>query len=220
MIYRTPWAAVSLLMLLVLTGCQSAYYDTLEQVGVHKRDIMTDRVERARDSQQAADEQFASALERYRSVVNVPESELSRTYDQLNDDYEDSQQAADLVSQRIDAIESVADALFDEWEDELDEYQNASYRRQSAEELRVTRQRYSDMLKAMRAAEDSMAPVLTAMHDNVLFLKHNLNARAIGALKGEVSTLESDVAQLRQRMQTAIERSNAFIQAMPASADS
>ncbi|GHC14525.1 DUF2959 domain-containing protein [Kushneria pakistanensis] len=199
---------------LMLSGCQSAYYDVMEQAGVHKRDILSDRVIAARDAQQDADEQFSSALERYQSVVTVPESELSRAHAALESDYARSQAAADRVSQRIDAIESVAQALFKEWEGELDQYQNETYRRQSERELEQTRQRYGEMLDAMHRAEDTMPPVLTAMHDNVLFLKHNLNARAIGALKGEVSQLETQVAALRREMQASIERSNRFIDGM------
>lgn len=211
----TTWAPAGVLLAsLLLSGCQSAYYDVMEQAGVHKRDILSDRVVAARDAQQDADEQFSSALERYQSVVTVPESKLSRTYGELESDYERSQAAAERVSQRIDAIESVAQALFSEWEGELDQYQNQTYRRQSERELEQTRQRYSEMLDAMHRAEDTMPPVLTAMHDNVLFLKHNLNARAIGALKGEVSQLETQIATLRHEMQASIERSNRFIDGM------
>lgn len=209
------WAPVAVLLAtLTLSGCQSAYYDVMEQAGVHKRDILSDRVIAARDAQQDADEQFSSALERYQSVIKVPESKLSRTYGELESDYERSQAAAERVSQRIDAIESVAQALFKEWEGELDQYQNQAYRRQSERELEQTRQRYGEMLDAMHRAEDTMPPVLTAMHDNVLFLKHNLNARAIGALKGEVNQLETQIATLRREMQASIERSNRFIDGM------
>ena len=35
-----------------LTGCQSAYYAAWEKVGVEKRDILVDRVENAKDSQE------------------------------------------------------------------------------------------------------------------------------------------------------------------------
>ncbi|MFC0338341.1 Protein of unknown function [Kushneria avicenniae] len=215
---HTRWKAGApvavLLAALTLSGRQSAYYDVMEQAGVHKRDILSDRVIAARDAQQKADEQFSSALERYQSVVTVPESRLLHAYSDLESDYERSQAAAERVSQRIDAIESVAQALFNEWEGELDQYQNQAYRRQSERELEQTRQRYGEMLDAMHRAEDTMPPVLTAMHDNVLFLKHNLNARAIGALKGEVSQLETQIATLRREMQASIERSNRFIDGM------
>ncbi|SHE39737.1 Protein of unknown function [Modicisalibacter ilicicola DSM 19980] len=209
---RLRWGAwVVLSALLGIAGCQSAYYGALEQVGIHKREVLVDRVEEGRDAQQAAEEQFSSALEQFRAVVRVPESELSRTYDRLNDEYEESEEAARRVEGRIEAIEHVAEALFDEWEEELALYQSAEYRRLSERQLRETRARYGEMLAAMQDAADSMQPVLLSLRDNVLFLKHNLNARAIGALRGEVDGLERDVAALRERMQAAIARSDAFI---------
>lgn len=200
-----------LVVLIGMAGCQSAYFSALEKVGIHKRDVLVDRVEEGRDAQQTAQEQFSSALEQFRAVVQVPESELSQTYDRLNAEYEDSEAAAKRVEARIESIEDVAEALFDEWEDELSLYQSADYRRLSERQLRDTRVRYAEMIEAMHDAADSMQPVLLAMRDNMLFLKHNLNARAIGALRGEVEGLERDVAALRQRMQAAIARSDAFI---------
>lgn len=200
-----------LLLLILLAGCQTAYYNALEKVGIPKRQVLVDRVEAGRDAQRNAEEQFTSALEQFRAVIDVPESELSRAYDRLNAEYEDSEAAAARVESRIAAIEDVAEALFDEWEEELSLYQSAEYRRLSEQQLRDTRVRYSAMLQAMRDAADSMQPILLVLRDNVLFLKHNLNARAIGALQSEVDGLERDVAALRQRMQAAIARSDAFI---------
>ncbi|GAB2792220.1 DUF2959 domain-containing protein [Halomonas shantousis] len=204
---------ILLMMLLsgLLLGCQSTYYNALEQLGIPKRELLTSRVEAGRDAQQEAQEQFSSALEQFRAVVNVPESELSRTYAALEAEYEESEDAAGRVHQRIDAIESVAEALFDEWEDELDLYQSERYRRLSAQQLRDTRARYETMMTAMHEAADSMSPILLSMRDNVLFLKHNLNARAIGALQGEVAQMEDDVARMQARMRDAIARSDAFI---------
>jgi hypothetical protein len=63
----------------------------------------------------------------------------------------------------------------------------------------------------MRKAESSIDPVLTTLKDNVLYLKHNLNARAIASLKGELGTVNQDVAALVATMQSAIDESNAFI---------
>lgn len=45
-----------------LSGCQSAYYGAWEKLGVEKRDILVDRVENAKESQEEAQEQFADAL--------------------------------------------------------------------------------------------------------------------------------------------------------------
>lgn len=197
-----------------LTGCASAYYGTMEKVGVHKRDILVDRVESARDAQTEAQEQFQSALDQFASVIQLEDSDLKRAYEALNDEYEDSEAAAGAVSDRIDKVESVADALFEEWEEELALYENQSLKASSARQLSQTRQRYTDMLRSMRQAEQTMQPVLNGFRDNVLFLKHNLNAQAIGSLRGEFTTLKSDISRLIARMNQSIDQSNEFIRAL------
>lgn len=37
---------------LLLSACESAYYDALEKVGVHKREILIDRIEAAQEAQE------------------------------------------------------------------------------------------------------------------------------------------------------------------------
>jgi hypothetical protein len=138
---------------LVLTwGCSSTYYGAMEKVGVHKRDIMVDRVEKARDSQEEAQEQFKSALEQFDSVVKLKETDLKKAYDKLNTEYDNSQEAAEEVSDRIDKVESVAGALFDEWQEELDLYQNKELRNSSKEQLRKTKSRYREMLASVMSS--------------------------------------------------------------------
>ncbi|WP_176582468.1 DUF2959 domain-containing protein [Salinimonas sediminis] len=199
---------------LMLSGCQSAYYSAWEKLGVEKRDIMVDRVENAKESQEEAQEQFSSALEEFSALMNFDGGELEDVYNDLNDEYQASKSAAEKVSSRINNVESVADALFDEWEDELESYQSASLRRESEAKLRETRTRYDSMLTAMRRAEDKMEPVLQALEDNVLYLKHNLNASAIGALQGELSQMQGDISSLIEDMNSAISESDAFIKSM------
>lgn len=198
-------------VLLFISGCSSTYYSAMEKVGIHKRDIMVDRVEDARDSQAEAQEQFKSALEQFDSVVKLQETDLKKAYDKLNNEYEKSAKAAEEVSSRIDGVESVAGDLFDEWEQELKEYQNKDLRRSSAEKLKVTQKRYKEMLASMHRAEATMAPVLKIFRDNVLFLKHNLNAQAIGSLQSEFTNLKGEIDTLIREMNAAIQSSNAFI---------
>ena len=71
-------------ILTLLGACSSAYYKTMEGLGIEKRDILVDRVEEARDAQGDASEQFASALEQFRSTVNFDGGDLEETYDRLN----------------------------------------------------------------------------------------------------------------------------------------
>lgn len=198
-------------VLLFCWGCSSTYYGAMEKVGVHKRDIMVSRVEKARDSQEEAQEQFKSALEQFDSVVKLEETDLKKAYDKLNAEYEDSVAAADEVSTRIDKVESVAEALFEEWEEELELYQNRELQRNSRAQLRKTKRRYKSMLRSMHKAEKTMEPVLKIFRDNVLYLKHNLNAQAIGSLQGEFKNLKGEIDTLVESMNTAIESSNEFI---------
>lgn len=69
-------------------------------------------------------------------------------------------------------------------------------------------------MSAMRRAEQTIDPVLASLKDNTLYLKHNLNARAIASLKGELSTVNRDVENLISAMQSAINESNAFLEDM------
>jgi DNA repair exonuclease SbcCD ATPase subunit len=192
-------------------GCSKAYYGAMEKVGIHKRDILVDRVESARDAQSEAQEQFKSALEQFGAVIHIKNSNLKKAYEKLNAEYEDSENAAKKVSDRINAVESVAGALFDEWEDELKLYKSADMRESSKRKLQDTKSRYREMLASMHRAEKSMEPVLRSFRDNVLFLKHNLNAQAIGSLREEFSTLKGEIDGLIQNMNDSIKTSNKFI---------
>jgi len=200
------WVAI-----LFSTGCSSTYYGAMEKVGIHKRDIMVDRVADARDSQAEAQEQFQSALDQFNSVVTLKETDLKKAYDRLNKEYEACSDAAGDVSSRIEKVESVSEDLFKEWQSELDLYENRELARASKKQLNATRVRYDEMINHMYRAEKSMDPVLKIFRDNVLFLKHNLNAQAIGSLQDEFSNLEMEIDTLIARMSTAIESSNAFI---------
>ena len=197
-----------------LAACTAAYYRALETVGIEKRDILADRVETARDSQEAAKEQFVSALDRYREIVAIDGGELEDIYDRLNAEYERSVDRAATVRDRIDAVETVAEDLFEEWEDEIGAYSDPSLRRQSEGLLAETRSDYVGVLRAMRRAEAAMAPVLTLFNDQVLFLRHNLNARAIGTLESELDSIEQATATLIDEMETAIAEASNFIARM------
>ncbi len=199
---------------LMLTSCGKAYYGTWEALGVHKRDIMVDRVENARDDQEEAKEQFASALEQFSALFEFDGGELEAKYKALKSELDESEKRAAAVTSRISSVESVSAALFGEWETELEQYTNASLRSASEKQLKETRKKYDQMIAAMHRAEGKMQPVLSAFRDQVLFLKHNLNARAIASIEGTAGELETDVAQLIAEMQTSIDEADAFIEQM------
>lgn len=211
MIQKVLFLPAVLFLLSALGGCSSTYYGTMEKFGVYKRDIMVDRVSEARDAQEEAKEQFQSALEQFTSVVELEDSALEKQYKVLNKEYELSRDRAEAVRERIESVESVSEALFAEWEDELDHYSSKALRRDSENKLRQTRKQYEQLIDAMWKAEGKIQPVLAVFHDQVLYLKHNLNAQAIAALQGELLTLEKDVAGLIAEMEKAIREADSFI---------
>jgi hypothetical protein len=214
----TLWSAAPLVAGLLMAGCSSVYYGGMEKLGIHKRDILVDRVDDARKSQEAAKEQFASALERFLAVTQADTGDLQSRYDALQRELNRSETRAKAVSDRIAAIEDVAGALFREWRAELGEYTDANLRRASERQLAETRRRYDGLITSMRQAERRMEPVLGAFRDQTLFLKHNLNARAIAALGTVSADLERDIRTLIAEMERSIAEAASFIEAMRAEA--
>lgn len=198
-------------LILVLVGCETAYYNAWEKVGIHKRDLLVDRIEDTQDAQEETQEQFKDALEQYRAVVNFDGGDLEKLYNKLNAEYEDSNVAALAIADNINRVEDVAADLFEEWENELAQIKNSNLRKDSASKLHDTRFKYQQMVNSMRKAEKTVHPVLSTLKDQVLYLKHNLNARAISALKGELNTMNSDVNKLIVNMQKSIDEANLFI---------
>lgn len=207
----TSWL-MALMAAALMSGCSTVYYNAMEKLGFEKRDILVDRVGEARDAQSDAQETFRSSLARFQSVVDTPDTELKTKYEEVRDAYKDSEDAAEEVRDRIDAVEDVSQALFAEWEAELDRYESASLRRSSEQQLRETRSQYDQLIRRMHQAEARMEPVLQAFEDQMLYLKHNLNAQAIGALENELGRIRSDVDTLIRNMEASIAESEAFIQ--------
>ncbi len=200
--------------LLFLGSCSRVYYDAMEHIGIHKRDILVDRIEEAKNTQKEAKEEFVSALERFSSLTGFHGGDLEKKYEELKDQLDRMEEKADEVHERIDAVDDVAQALFREWEDELHLYNSQQLRRASERKLSETKKRYSRLIKAMRTAEAKMEPVLIPLRDQVLFLKHNLNARAIASLRTELDRIETDISDLIKEMEISIREADIFIKSL------
>jgi mevalonate kinase len=197
-----------------LGGCASQRIALAEQFGYAKRSQLVDGVEKARDAQENAKQQFASALDEFMSVTGTTGGNLETKYRTLEKSLKRSEDRAAAVRSRIEHVDRVAAALFKEWEQELDQYASQALRDSSAAQLAQTRAQYDQLLRAMNAAASRMDPVLAAFRDQVLFLKHNLNAQAIASLRTTSAALESDIAALIREMEASIAEANAFITQM------
>lgn len=211
--------AIILLIPFGLSGCDRAYLATMEKMGYAKRDILSSRVKSARDAQEDAKKEIQTTLEQFGKVVSYEGGDLEATYKKLSGELEASEDIAKLVRKKIADVESVAGALFSEWDQELSQYSSADLRRKSQAKLTQTKSRYKDMLAAMKRAEQRIDPVLRPLRDQVLYLKHNLNARALAAIKGELVKVDAQVDQLVREMNRSIAEADKFIQSMEKESD-
>ncbi len=192
MTHHRPFTYLLIAVAIIALGsCSTAYYSAWEMLGQEKRDLLRSNVESVKQEQQAAADDFEDALERLRSLYDIDGGKLEKTYDKLKDDAGDAENRARDIRDRIDKIQSIADDLFKEWDHEIGEISNANYRTKSRAKLNETRAKYDKLAAALEKSEASMEPVLTHLNDSVLFLKHNLNAAAIGGLAADMEGIES-----------------------------
>ena len=196
-------------------GCQSVYYATMEQFGVEKRDLLKKAVISARDSQEESAAQFKDALTRLREMYAVDGGDLEKTYDRLKGEYDDAESGAVAVRKRIKDMDQVANDLFGEWEKEISEFTNPTYASNSRRQLNETRTKYQQLAASVKSAESSMEPVLKQLKEQVLYLKHNLNAAAIGSLRGEATNIQAEITRLLDQMNGSIRQADEFIKTLP-----
>jgi hypothetical protein len=202
-------------------GCASTSIAVREKVlGQAKRDQLVNRVQDARDSQDAAKQQFQSALDEFIAVTgagaDAKVADLEARDKRLKSEFDRSESRAAAVRDRITSVERVADALFKEWKAEIGQHRSPLLKASSEQQLADTQNRYNQLLAVMKQAAAKMDPVLVAFKDQVLFLKHNLNARAIASLQGTATQIQTDVSALIRDMEASINEANRFISQMQA----
>lgn len=190
----------------------NVYYQSRESLlGHHKRDIVVIQVDQACNSLKGTRDQFEDALQQFKNIVNIEPSTLERHYNLLQRQYDFCKNKSEDVSHRITSIEEVSNSLFKEWEDELEQYSNRAMRTRSRQQLKASRKQYNRLIKTLRKAENRIHPVLSAFKDQVLFLKHNLNAKAIAALQHDFMEIGIDISQLIEVMEITINEASQFV---------
>lgn len=186
-------------------------YSTLEAFGYEKRDILVGRIRNAQEDQASAQEQFQTTLAALKELTGTDGGDLEKAYDRLKSEYNRSEARANAVRARIRTVEDVAGDMFAEWGQEIGEITDANLRAKSESRLRETEARYQGMADRMNEAASRMDPLLETFNNQVLYLKHELNAQMIGDLEGVVVDLENEVDVLVADLQRAIDEADEFI---------
>jgi hypothetical protein len=189
----------------------------MQTLGKEKRDILIGRVKDAKKDQQQTKEQIKTTMQSFEELTGFQGGSLEKNYKRLNSDYESADAQARKLHEKVDSIDQVSKDLFKEWQTEINEMGNAKLKTQSAVMLRNAKTRQAEYMRSMHRTEDQITPVLAAFHDQVLYLKHNLNARAIGSLKGTSASINTDVADLMQSIDGSMQEADRLISSLSAS---
>ncbi len=206
--------AFLLVPLLALTACNSIYYAAWEKLGWEKRDLLVSAVKKARGEQKDAGEEFQDAMTQLKKLSGFHGGNLESAYTKFKAEYEDCEAQANKVRSQVREVDTVARDLFREWERETRQYENASLAADSRRRLEETRSRFEQLSSSLHSAESTMDPVLRQFRDQVLYLKHNLNAAAIGSLRGTADNIQADIQRLLEQMNRSIAEADRFISAM------
>lgn len=186
-------------------------YSAYEMVGVEKRDLLKKYVKNTKESQEETKDAFVNALDQLKKTYAFDGGKLERKYDALNASYESANKRASEVHADIVKVENVANDLFKEWQKEIDEIQTQSLKSKSRQQLTATQNKFGELRRSLQKSETKIQPALLKLKDQVLFLKHNLNAKAIASLKGESMRIETEIGSLVEAMKVSISESEQFI---------
>jgi len=201
-------------LVFTLAACNTVYYAAWEKLGYEKRDLLKSAVKAARGEQKEAGEEFQDALTQLQKLTGYSGGNLESAYNRFKGEYEDCEAQATAVREEIREVDTVARDLFREWEREIRQYESASLAADSRRKLADTRSRFEQLSSSLHAAEATMEPVLRQFRDQVLYLKHNLNAAAVGSLRGKADNIQSDIQRLLAQMNRSIAEADRFIQTL------
>lgn len=211
--------AISICTAAALMGCMSkikevareAKYSAFEAVGYEKRDIFKRQVATVKEEQQVSQEEFSDALTQLKNVYKVDGGKLEGAYSKLKDSYDSAEKSSKEVTESIVKLNTIAGDLFKEWEKEISEMSTADLKQKSRNQLQLTQKKFNDYSSHLARSEQKMHPVLRKFKDQVVYLKHNLNASALTGLKAEANRIEGDITKLLSEMSSSMKQADELI---------
>lgn len=208
-----------LFVFILSTACQNPVkkmanevrYSAYEFIGIEKRDLFKKDVQRVKGDQEKTGESYKDALEKLKDIYGLDGGNLEKQYRSLNSSYESAQKRSADVTTSIARLNTTANDLFAEWKNEIGQIGDAEMKKKSLAAREETLKKYQEFYAALKKSEKKMAPVLSRLKDQVLFLKHNLNAKAIAGLKTEAGKIQGDIELLLKDMNSSISQADEFM---------
>lgn len=210
------------LVFLAQAGCASRVekavrdvkYSAYEAIGMEKRDLFKSKLSEVKQNQDESKGDITDALTQLKKVYGFDGGNLEREYNRLKSANDSAKKSAGEVTESIRKLETVAGDLFVEWSKEITEITSPDLRTKSQGKLQATQKKYNAYIAQLKKSEAKIPPVLTKFNDQVLFLKHNLNAAAITGLKAEGTRIESDINKVIEEMNQSISQADELIKTL------
>jgi len=193
-----------------LEKVKSVKNNALVQVGAKsKHDLLFEQIEESIALQQETKQYIEQA---YDVLANVSDDvgDVEGQTKEINQAYQQSESLAQKLKAKITKVDRTAKTLFIEWRRELRQYNNKNLREKSAQNLDNTKQQYATVRESMQKSYQSIEPLLSLLHDNELYIKHNRSVAAMQGFQSEVKAAGSNIDGILADIETAITDSEAF----------
>ncbi|MEM1107245.1 MAG: DUF2959 family protein [Planctomycetota bacterium] len=200
----------------MLAGCTTTYVAAWKKLGWESRDLLVDQVQDTRSRQEAAKEQFTSALDQFKATYSFDGGDLEEAYNKLQKNYDRCVAQADDFRDEIGGVKRLGKAFFNEWEGDIEDQPDAAAKRIMVQQRDQTQEMFDTMVGKMDEAADRMDPVLEAFRGRVLLLKSSLNAQALASIQSNADELVDGIESLIEEMNASIAEADEFIAAMSA----
>lgn len=184
--------------------------DALVKVGAKtKHDLLIERLEETVVIQEETKQYVQLAYDEL-SAMSESVTDIDSRLGALNETYAQSEAVAKKLKKQIKTVDRLAKTLFIEWHRELRQYKNKNLRDKSAENLAATQKRYKALHTSMQKTYQSVEPLLSLLHDNQLYLKHNRSEVAMESFQQEVQTAGNNLDHIIEDIENSIQESAAF----------
>ncbi len=119
---------------------------------------------------------------------------------------------AERLEKSVPPLKSTATVVFEEWTRSLESFGNTKLRSHSQERMEETRARCEELVQATVAAQIAYDAFNADLNDHALFLEHDFNSAAVGAIAEQVDQLNFQAAELDKRLEASIVAAKRYIQ--------
>lgn len=207
---KTKLFITGFLALFATLACDRAYYKMWEALGREKRDLLTSEIKQTRESQSKLQTEFVATFERIKKEYTFEGGEVENTYRALSKDYKALDERRNSVTKHVEKVDALAEDLFEEWRKEANDMNDTSLRSQSLTKLEQSQAKFAEVAQKYAGMLEVVNGSLKRLHDHVIFMKHNLNAQALGALKRELHAMQPELDRLVAEINRSIALASEF----------